>query len=167
MTLTAVGTTPIWESDPSSARAGCDSNARWATRGAEGGLPMVAERTRGPRSVQPAPRTTGSTRPGQRPLQGPQSGNGSGKVRGSGIGCGSRCSVETSCGEQWILVADASPGSRFVRWRRGCGEGARCALTVGPITRVTAVFEAVARAASVPPPDQDGRLPGSRRSGQR
>ena len=54
-------------------------------------------------------------------------GGGSGTVRGSGIDCGSRCSVETSYGERFVLVADASPGSRFVRWRRGCGASARAA----------------------------------------
>ena len=146
VTLTAVGTTPVWETDPSPTRAGCDS--------AEGAVcRVVAERTR-----WAAVEFAGAQNDGQYPPKASarfrvrKAGDGSGSVSGSGIDCGSRCSVETSYGERFVLVADASPGSRFVHWRRGCGETARCALTVGPITRVTAVFDVVARAASVPPP---------------
>jgi hypothetical protein len=146
VTLTAVGTTPVWETDPSPTRAGCDSTDGAVCR-------VVAERTR-----WAAVEFAGAQNDGQYPprasarFRARKAGDGSGTVSGSGINCGSRCSVETSYGERFVLVADASPGSRFVRWRRGCGTRPRCALTVGPITRVTAVFEAVARAATVPPP---------------
>ncbi len=135
VTLTAVGTTPVWETDPSPTRAGCDSTDGAVCR-------VVAERTR-----WAAVEFAGAQNDGQYPprasarFRARKAGDGSGKVSGSGINCGSRCSVETSYGERFVLVADASPGSRFVRWRRGCGKSARCALTVGPITRVTAVFE--------------------------
>lgn len=77
-----------------------------------------------------------------------KAGDGFGTVRGSGIDCGSRCAVDTNYGERFVLVADAAPGSRFVRWRRGCGENARCRLTVGPTTRVTAVFDRAPGAAA-------------------
>jgi hypothetical protein len=87
-----------------------------------------------------------------------KAGDGSGTVRGSGIDCGSRCSVDTNYGQRFVLLADASPGSRFVRWRRGCGESARCPLTVGPTTRVTAVFERVGASAATLTPTLRARL---------
>ena len=78
-----------------------------------------------------------------------KSGSGSGSVRGGGIDCGSRCSTDTDFGKRLELVAEASSGSRFARWRRGCGSRARCSLTAGPITRVTAVFDRAATVARV------------------
>ena len=133
--LTAEGTAPVWVTDPDPTRAGCDltegtvchviaERSRWAVVSFAGVEP----------DQQYPPRATVRFRVRK-------AGDGSGAVRGSGIDCGSRCSVETNYGQRFVLVADASPGSRFVRWRRGCGETARCPLTVGPTTRVTAVFE--------------------------
>ena len=138
--LTAEGASPVWVTDPDPTRAGCDSAAgavchvfaersRWAVVSFAGVTP----------DQQYPPRASARFRVSK-------AGDGSGTVRGSGIDCGSRCSVDTNYGQRFVLVADASPGSRFVRWRRGCGESARCPLTVGPTTRVTAVFERAAGA---------------------
>ena len=80
-----------------------------------------------------------------------KAGDGQGTVRGGGIDCGPRCKVEASFGDRVVLSADAAGGSRFVGWRGGCGASARCQLTVGPTSRVTAVFERVATTAIVQP----------------
>jgi hypothetical protein len=132
--LTAEGITPRWVTDPSPARAGCDAVAGAVCH-------VIAERARWavvsfngvPPDQQYPPKATAHFRVRR-------TGNGSGTVRGGGIDCGSRCVVERSYGDRIVLVADASSGSRFVRWRRGCGASARCPLTVGPTTRIGAVF---------------------------
>jgi hypothetical protein len=133
---------PVWEVDEDPTRAGCDFTEQMGTV-----CHVIAERSRwtvvrfddvaADEDYPPRASARFSVR---------KAGDGAGTVSGSGIDCGSRCSVDTDYGERFVLVADASPGSRFVRWRRGCGTSPRCPLTVGPTTRVTALFE---RAASV------------------
>lgn len=143
--LTAQGETPRWVTDPSPARAGCDyvvgttchlivERARWGVVSFNGVTPD-----------QQYPPLAGSR------LIVRKNGTGGGTVRGGRIDCGSRCSMDGSVGDKIVLVAEASRGSRFVRWRRACGTRARCPLTIGTVTRVRAQFDRVAVAASPPP----------------
>jgi hypothetical protein len=81
-----------------------------------------------------------------------KAGNGTGTVRGDRISCGNRCSADVAFGDRDVLTAEASNGSRFVQWRRACGERPRCPLTYGPTSRVTAVFALAAGTAVVNPP---------------
>lgn len=141
--LTAEGVNAKWVTDPAPTRAGCDSTAGTVCH-------VIAERTRwtvvsfaGVVPDQQYPPTAGAH------FRIRKSGDGSGTVRGGGIDCGSQCAVEKNYGDRIVLLADASGGSRFVRWRRGCGERPRCPLTVGPITRVGAVFARVGASTTV------------------
>ena len=79
-------------------------------------------------------------------------GSGSGTVRSDHLDCGGTCSESVGFGDRDTLEASPDAGSRFVAWRGACGESPRCSLKVGPVTRVTAVFERLSAAGSVPPP---------------
>jgi hypothetical protein len=70
-------------------------------------------------------------------------GTGSGTVRSESLDCGDRCRATLGFGDPQTLVAHAERGSRFVRWRGVCAASPRCTLAVGPVTRVTAVFDSV------------------------
>jgi hypothetical protein len=72
-----------------------------------------------------------------------KNGTGSGTVSSSDkLDCGDTCEAKLRFGAFLTLVADAKPGSRFVRWGGACAGSPRCRLAVGPVTRVTAVFDA-------------------------
>jgi hypothetical protein len=150
--LTAEGPDATWVTDPAPTRAGCDFTV-------EAVCHVIAERSRWtvvsfagvPPDQQYPPKASAR-------FKVRKSGDGSGTVGGGGIDCGSRCAVEKDFGDRIVLQADASSGSRFENWRRGCGSRERCELTVGPTTGVTAVFTSVASAsvasasvASAPP----------------
>ncbi len=79
-------------------------------------------------------------------------GSGSGLVQGERLNCGEVCEDHVGFGTRDTLVALPDAGSRFARWRGACGENPRCSLAVGPVTRVTAVFERAPAAGSTPPP---------------
>jgi Divergent InlB B-repeat domain len=143
--LTAEGVDAAWVTDPAPTRAGCDFTAGTVCH-------VIAERSRwavvsfaGAVPDEQYPPTAGAR------FRVRKSGSGSGVVRGGGIDCGSVCSVERDFGDRIVLLAEPSRGSEFVGWRRGCGQAARCGLTVGPTTRITAVFAATASAAVVTP----------------
>ena len=70
-------------------------------------------------------------------------------MKGGPIDCGSRCSAELKFGNRNVMVADPSNGWTFVRWRGGCGANPRCSVTVGPTSRMTAVFAAAAGSSGV------------------
>jgi hypothetical protein len=76
-----------------------------------------------------------------------KTGDGSGTVRGA-LDCGSTCSVRKLFRDPVTIVAEAAPGSRFVRWNGGCGTNPSCALQATG-TSVTAEFAALPQA---PPP---------------
>jgi hypothetical protein len=77
-------------------------------------------------------------------------GNGDGSVRGGSLDCGGRCTVERIFGNRETLVAAPRSGSRFVRWRGACGTAPTCALAVGPVTAISAEFQANGAARSAP-----------------
>jgi Divergent InlB B-repeat domain len=140
VTLTAEGDSAQWATAIEPQRAGCDSVTGALCR-------VTAERSRwtvvsfaGVPPDEQYPPVVGAR------LRVRKSGSGSGSVSGGGIDCGSTCSVEKKFGDRVVLVADASSGSRFDHWRSGCGTRERCPLTVGPTTRVTAVFGTAATA---------------------
>ena len=87
-----------------------------------------------------------------------KAGGGSGTVRGPGVDCGDRCTVDLDFGARLSLVADPDRGSRFAGWEGACGGGATCALDVGPVTTLAAVFDR--SPSSVP---RTGSRPGQRR----
>jgi hypothetical protein len=143
--LTAEGADPTWVTDARPFLAGCDFTAGTVCH-------VIAERSRWT-SVTFAGASPNTNYPptAAAHFSVRKAGDGSGTVRtvgGSEVDCGSRCSVDTSYGERFVLLAEPSAGSRFARWRRGCGESASCQLTVGPTTRVKAEFARVASAAS-------------------
>jgi Divergent InlB B-repeat domain len=70
-------------------------------------------------------------------------GTGSGTVRSGSLNCGSTCAVDKDFGQPETLVAEPAPGSNFVRWQGACSTQPSCALAVGPVTVVAAVFDAV------------------------
>jgi len=65
-------------------------------------------------------------------------GSGHGTIRGA-LDCGRRCSVKVPFGKRVKLVADAAAGSRFVRWKGGCGADPTCTLRASA-TAVAAEF---------------------------
>ncbi len=79
-------------------------------------------------------------------------GNGDGSVRGSSLDCGGRCSAERIFGNRETLVAAPRAGSRFVRWRGACGTAPTCALAVGPVTAISAEFQAKRGSGAAPRP---------------
>jgi hypothetical protein len=61
------------------------------------------------------------------------------------IDCGTECTTGVLPGFDLVLEAEATPGSRFVRWEDGCtSTQPSCALTVRRGMDVTAVFEPAA-----------------------
>jgi hypothetical protein len=89
-----------------------------------------------------------------------KTGSGSGTIRGE-LDCGSRCSVTVPFRKSVTLVADADAGSRFVRWRGGCGTAATCTLQA-TATSVAAEFATVSRPPTGPgssPPTHPGSSP--------
>jgi hypothetical protein len=147
--LTATGDTPTWITDPDPTRAGCDSTSGAANEVCH----VAAERTRwavvsfaGASAVTQYPPAVGVRFTVRK--------QGSGSVRGGPIDCGGRCSAELKFGNRYTMVADPSNGWRFVGWRRGCGTNPRCAVTVGPTSRMTAVFAVAAGGSTAQPPGQ-------------
>lgn len=133
--LTAHHAGAKWLTDPQPTRAGCDYVDATGTV-----CHVIAERSRWTVSY------TGNVPDADYPPSAGSHfavrkvGDGTGTVRGGGIDCGSRCSTDTNFGEHYVLVADPSSGSTFVRWHKGCGTNPRCPLPVGPISRITAEF---------------------------
>lgn len=90
--------------------------------------------------------TTGATSLNARfemksPLTVMLAGSGSGSVRSMppGIDCGQQCSAPLSV--PVTLLAEAAPGSYFVRWSEtSCGTAATCTLQTLPALAITAVF---------------------------
>ncbi|MEA2233251.1 MAG: hypothetical protein QOD83_3067 [Solirubrobacteraceae bacterium] len=78
-------------------------------------------------------------------------GTGSGTVRSQLLDCGASCHASIGFGKPQTLVADAARGSRFVGWRGACDASPRCTLEVGPVTRITAVFDSASPPGSQPP----------------
>jgi hypothetical protein len=99
-----------------------------------------------------------------------KAGGGSGTVRGGGVDCGDRCTVELDFGKRLSLVADPDQGSRFTGWEGACGGDASCALDVGPVTTLAAVFDrapsSVSRTDSRPGQRRPGRTAFSPRLGR-
>jgi hypothetical protein len=79
-----------------------------------------------------------------------RSGAGSGTVRGGRIDCGGRCSAMFAFGTRLTLRAEEASGSRFDRWSGACAADKVCAIQVGSVTAVQAVF--VPQAPPPPPP---------------
>lgn len=88
-------------------------------------------------------------------------GPGSGTVHGDRINCGASCSEIVEFGQRDTLQAVPDSGSRFLKWRGACGESPRCSLAVGPVTRVTAVFEREPEGRSKSPPASSSPAPSS------
>ena len=80
-------------------------------------------------------------------------GSGSGTVKGPGIDCGTDCSTKVRFGDPVTLLAVADEGSRFVRWRGGCGTSAKCPLQANDTTP-SAEFERLARSSERAPKGQ-------------
>lgn len=78
-------------------------------------------------------------------------GSGSGTVRSGQLNCGNTCSKIVPWGTRDTLRAFPDDGSTFVRWRGACGDEPSCSLTVGPVTRVTAVFRRDSAGGAKPP----------------
>jgi Divergent InlB B-repeat domain len=145
VTLTATGDTPKWTTDSTDpTRAACDSVSGASNEVCH----LTVERTRwavvtfagadAKTQYPPAVGVRFSIRK-----------QGSGAVRGGPIDCGGRCSAELKFGNRYVMTADPSNGWRFVRWRGGCGTNPRCSVTVGPTSRMTAVFAASAGSSGV------------------
>jgi hypothetical protein len=71
-----------------------------------------------------------------------KAGSGSGRVQGDSIDCGGSCSVLRDFGARQTLTAMPDAGSHFAGWRSACSSAATCTLAVGPVTAVTAAFDA-------------------------
>jgi len=93
-------------------------------------------------------------------------GTGVGTVRSPLFDCGENCKATLDFGERHTVVADAARGSHFVRWRGACGTSPRCTLAAGPVTRITAVFDAEEAPSENKPsgtdPQRPKRRPGSK-----
>jgi hypothetical protein len=83
-------------------------------------------------------------------------GTGSGTVRSRSLDCGDSCDATLDFGDRQTLVATAERGSRFVRWSGACKASPRCTLAVGPVTRVTAVFDSEGRPPETKPSGTNG-----------
>jgi Divergent InlB B-repeat domain len=77
-----------------------------------------------------------------------KAGSGSGRVQGGSIDCGGSCTVLRDFGARQTLTATPDPGSRFAGWRSACSSAATCTLAVGPVTAVTAAFDAAGSSSS-------------------
>jgi hypothetical protein len=73
-------------------------------------------------------------------------GSGAGTVRSESLDCGRQCALDGHFGDRETLVADPAPGSTFTGWRGMCSSAPRCALAVGPVTSVVAIFDDAATA---------------------
>jgi hypothetical protein len=71
-----------------------------------------------------------------------KAGSGSGRVQGGSIDCGGSCTVLRDFGARQTLTATPDAGSHFAGWRSACSSAATCTLAVGPVTAVTAAFDA-------------------------
>jgi hypothetical protein len=89
-------------------------------------------------------------------------GTGSGSVRSESLDCGNRCSNRLDFGTKQAFIANAAPGSRFVGWRGACSSDPRCTLVVGPVTRLTAVFDDPSVHPSSPPSSKPSSPPSSK-----
>jgi hypothetical protein len=90
-----------------------------------------------------------------------RAGTGSGTIHiaPSGRECGRRCTVDHLFGSTISLVADPDPGSHFERWRGACSSQPTCQLAIGPVTRVTGVFERDSASSQSPSPPSSPALP--------
>jgi hypothetical protein len=86
-----------------------------------------------------------------------KAGSGSGRVQGASIDCGGSCSVLRDFGARQTLIAMPDPGSRFAGWRSACSSAATCTLAVGPVTAVTAAFDAAGSSSSGRPSSSSGQ----------
>jgi Fibronectin type III domain/Divergent InlB B-repeat domain len=72
-------------------------------------------------------------------------GDGSGRVTAENLDCGSQCSSEFKYGKRITLTARRSEGSDFGGWNGVCSRTqTTCTFSVGPITRIKALFTDVA-----------------------
>jgi hypothetical protein len=71
-----------------------------------------------------------------------KAGSGSGRVQGGSIDCGGSCTVLRDFGARQTLTATPDAGSQFAGWRSACSSAATCTLAVGPVTALTATFDA-------------------------
>jgi hypothetical protein len=78
-------------------------------------------------------------------------GTGHGHVSGSGYDCGSQCSIDKNYQQAVTLQATPDQGSQFVSWRGVCSTSPTCTFSAGSATRVQAVFNASAPAATTGP----------------
>lgn len=68
-------------------------------------------------------------------------GTGTATISRPSVDCGVPCIAELEYGKKVSLVAHPDRGSHFVRWENACSAEPTCELEVGPVTRVTAVFD--------------------------
>jgi hypothetical protein len=92
-----------------------------------------------------------------------KTGSGSGAVRSDSLDCGRRCEADVEFGARETLIAEPDSGSRFVRWHPACAAATRCSLAVGPVTRLTAVFDAVGTGGPSDPSTRPNEPPSSGR----
>jgi hypothetical protein len=85
-------------------------------------------------------------------------GTGAGTVRSRSIDCGNSCLMEGRFGQNETLVADPASDSTFSRWQGACSTAPTCSLTVGPVTRVVAIFDK-SKTAQPPQPPQPPQQP--------
>jgi hypothetical protein len=93
-------------------------------------------------------------------------GSGSGTVQSDHLACGDTCSKIVDFGTRDTLKARPNDGSRFAGWRGACGDGPNCSLALGPVTRVTAVFEREPETGSRPSSAPPSQAPPARRTSQ-
>jgi hypothetical protein len=88
-------------------------------------------------------------------------GTGTGTVHSRSIDCGNSCVVERRFGQYETLVADPDSDSTFSGWRGACSTAPTCSLTVGPVTRVAAVFDK-SKTSKGPTPESQPPQPATR-----
>jgi hypothetical protein len=137
VSLAAADTSPLSPQFPPAWHLPCDfgggsvcgltaDRARWAAIGFDGQQPAIAQ-------VPP----TITVR-----FHILKAGSGSGRVQGGSIDCGGSCTVLRDFGARQTLTATPDAGSHFAGWRSACSSAATCTLAVGPVTAVTATFDA-------------------------
>jgi Divergent InlB B-repeat domain len=130
VTLAAAGTGTAWylpcDFGAGNACGLTADRARWAAIGFDGQVPAISQ-------VPP----TITVR-----FHILKAGSGSGRVQGGSIDCGGSCTVLRDFGARQTLTAMPDAGSRFAGWRSACSSAATCTLAVGPVTAVTAAFDA-------------------------